>query len=157
MDPLLTDIATSIGAGGIAALAFLRWLGERIISNQLEKSTEKLKFKIDSEFDRIAKIHQKEFEVLPELWTLLLRAIGDLKYLTMPVKEYPDLNIFSHEELIDYLSSKKITQTDIDSIISSRDRARAFYPIAQMVALNSVNTAVNNFHNYFLYNSIFLT
>jgi hypothetical protein len=82
----LTDILAAIGAlivgsGTIGAIAFglFKVLGEKWLNAKFEerlaeykhaqqKEIEQLRFRINSLMDRTTKLHQHEFEVLPEAW-----------------------------------------------------------------------------------------
>jgi len=75
--------------GSIVGFTFLffRFLGKRWIENifsknlekwkhELNKELEQYRYKINALFNRVTKIHEKEFEVLPEAWLKMQDALG---------------------------------------------------------------------------------
>jgi hypothetical protein len=102
------------GSVGVAYLVFT-YLGKKWIDNKFEKrltkfdhelnlQIEQYKFEINSLFNRISKIHEKEFEVLPTMWLKLVEAMGKVSQLTDPSQQYPELNKMSKAEIEELLS-----------------------------------------------------
>lgn len=103
LNTFIAKFTLSVGGAIAISLGFLRIFGNRMLNHQFEKGLERYCFKINSEFDRISKIHQKEFEILPELWKRLLDAIGEFSHIANPVQEYPSLNSMSDTQLDEFL------------------------------------------------------
>lgn len=89
--------------GGAAAIAYLIFqrLGKKSIDNYFEKrlqdhkhelikQLETYRYEISALFNRITKIHEKEFEVLPLAWANLQKTVGKVAELTSFFKTYPD-------------------------------------------------------------------
>jgi hypothetical protein len=87
MDIVHWLLAAVGGGGGCAAVAYLafkflatKWLenkfAERLeaYKHQQQKELEQLKFQINASFDRLTKLHQHEFQVLPDAWGVLVRS-----------------------------------------------------------------------------------
>src|SRR5258706_7575844 len=81
---LATIGAVVIGAGAVGAFAWWlfrlfseKWLNskfeERLAAykHEQQKELEHLKFEINAQMDRATKLHQREFEALPEAWARL--------------------------------------------------------------------------------------
>ena len=94
MEQIFEFIGKVVAVGGTsAAVAYAifvfvgrKWL-ETKFSERLEaykheqnKELEEIRFRINSQFNRITKIHEKEIEVLPESWIRLQKAINQLQY-----------------------------------------------------------------------------
>ncbi|AEJ19886.1 hypothetical protein [Gracilinema caldarium] len=153
---ILQIIASFGGAAVITGLAF-SWFGKKIVERQIEKSAEKAKYKIEAEFDRISKIQSHEFTILPEIWIKLLNALGGLGYITNPVKEFPDIQRMSLEELSANLKLKDWPEHIKKEIIDSSDKNKAYILWAMKKSIFDTETLWNEFHNYYLINKIFLT
>ncbi len=103
------------GGGSIAlAYAAFMFLGKKWIENQFSKSLQKYKheqskeleetkYTINSLFSRVTKIHEKEFEVLPNAWELLHNAIAELTKFTSILKQYPNLDVMTDVQLDAFL------------------------------------------------------
>ena len=118
---LITFISSIGGAAGIAWL-LIKYLGTKIIDSQLEKSLETYRFKVNLRFDRISKIHEKEFNVLPQIWDSIIEANGEFWSVTSPFQQYPDLNKMSSLELEEFFEERKIKTSAKERIINSKDK-----------------------------------
>jgi hypothetical protein len=92
MMPSLTDIFAAIGAsivaaGGVGAFLFglFKLLGEKWLNAKFEErlatfkhaqqqEIEHLRFRINALMDRTTKLHQRQFDALPEAWGRLVDA-----------------------------------------------------------------------------------
>lgn len=89
------------GAAGLTVLLIKKY-GTSIIDNQFAKALENYKFKINSKFDRISKIHEKEFEILPAIWKSIIDANSSFATITKMLQTYPDLDRMTEEERKEY-------------------------------------------------------
>ncbi|MBV8766846.1 MAG: hypothetical protein JOZ66_18215, partial [Hyphomicrobiales bacterium] len=64
-----------------------------------QRELERVKFEVNALMDRTLKLHQKEFDVLPELWGLLVEAHARLIAVTSPLQHFPDLHRMSSDQL----------------------------------------------------------
>lgn len=107
------------GAVGIAFTAF-RFLGSKWIETKFAarleayrheqtKELEELRHKINAAFSRMTKIHEKEFEALPEAWYKLQDALGHISGLTSVVQCYPDLNRMMRRNWLNSSSNRTCT------------------------------------------------
>lgn len=81
--------------GGLAFLGF-RWLLRKWLDNHFAQQLEEFKreqselleeyrLEINSEFNRISKIHEKEFEVLPEIWGRIQSSYTGFVFVAAPM------------------------------------------------------------------------
>src|SRR6266850_6530058 len=109
---LATIGAIVIGAGAVGAFAWWlfrlfseKWLNakfeERLAAykHEQQKELEHLKFSINAQMDRATKLHQKEFEALPEAWARLMRAHGLTMSVVSRFQSTPDLNAMKPAQL----------------------------------------------------------
>jgi hypothetical protein len=87
IEPYLAALGlTALSAGVIFAALFgaMRWFGESWINSKFserleafkhaqQREIEHLKFQINASMDRAVKLHQREFETVPEAWSSLGR------------------------------------------------------------------------------------
>lgn len=107
-------------AGGSTAVAYLMFktLGERWLDNKFRERLQrvehgyavelsKLKQRLDTAASGLNRIHQKEFEVLPEAWGLLDEAMHTLKWVVSPMQSYADVSRMSDDDWKDFLDGAK--------------------------------------------------
>jgi hypothetical protein len=135
---MIEVVAASGGAAIIVSVLFT-FLGKNWIENRFarsletykrrqEQELEHYKHEINALFNRITKIHEKEIEVLPAAWQKLQEAHGHLARLIQPFRIEREVSQMSEEQFGEW-------QREHDEI------TKHFI----------------EFHNYLLYNSIFLS
>lgn len=134
----LRIVGEAILASGIVSALF-GLLGKSWIENQFAKRLkeyereqqeilERYKYQINSLFNRISKIHEKEIEVLPTAWQKLQNAHGHLARLIQPLRIEREMSQMNEQQFKEY-------QEEIEEISKN----------------------FMDFHNYLLNNSIFLS
>lgn len=141
---------------GLAVGIFKLW-GENWLSNKFAKNLEDHKAKINSLFNRISKIHEKEFEVLPDAWCKLQDAMGHVSNLADPLKQYPDLNRMTQDQLEGFLNKSRLRDDQKKGLLKENDKTKNYMDSIFWHELDDAISAVSKFHNYLLYNKIFLS
>ena len=83
-----------------------KWLSakfaERLAAykHEQQKELEHLKFAINAQMDRATKLHQKEFDALPEAWGRLMDAHGIIMSVVSRLQSTPDLNAMASDQLV---------------------------------------------------------
>ena len=155
------------GAVGIAYGVFIifgkKWI-ESIFQKNLasykktqDQELENFKYKINALFSRVTKIHEKEFEVLPEMWGRLHDAKAIISGLVSPFRQYPDFNHMKEIEIRKFLEDKEFQEHQIEELISSHDRNRYYSDRIIWHQIHDAKKRFYEFHNYFIRNRIFLT
>ncbi|KAF0220177.1 MAG: hypothetical protein FD174_1416 [Geobacteraceae bacterium] len=153
---IIAFAAKTLTAAGIA-YALLQLYGKKWLETQFSKKLEDHKGKINALFSRISKIHEKEFEVLPEAWRLLQHALGLVSALASPLKTYPDINRMNPAEFDGFLATTRLNDLDKKALASASDRNKFFQERIFWYDLQDAREAVNAFHNYTILNKIFMT
>jgi hypothetical protein len=137
--------------GTLTGLAF--WLfktfSERWLSNKFaerleafkhdqQKEIEHLRFEINKLFDRTTKLHQQEFEVLPEAWSLLVKSYNAARGMTSPPQSYPDISQMSTAQLDEFLSGCPLENYQRDELRNAEDKNRYYQQAIFWPRLNSV-------------------
>jgi hypothetical protein len=162
------DVIAAGGTAGLVTFGLFKWLGQNWMENRFKKSLEayrheqnkeleQYKQKVNALFRRITKIHEKEFEVLPIAWQKLMDAYGNVSAIVSVYQEYPNLNVMGESRLKEFLGTSKFSQSHMDEIIEARDKNVAYQNIVFWYILNDALANLNDFHNYLLYNKIFLS
>src|SRR5215217_7738021 len=111
----LVDQGLTVAVAVSAAFAIFKLLGSHWMEAQFSKrleevkhgqnqELERLRYRINALMDRTSKLHQHEFEVLPELWHKLGIAYTSTKHFTSRILKQHDLNNMSYGELADFLA-----------------------------------------------------
>jgi len=118
MSEILTEVLKLIG--GVAtivtassAIAYLlfrtlatKWIESRFserleaFKHQQNQEIEHLRFRINTMMDWNVKLHQREFDVLPETWSLLTEAFNTIEPIALGFQQYPDLDKMSSSALM---------------------------------------------------------
>lgn len=149
---VLQVVLTSLISSG-----FLLWLGRRWIESRFERSLKDYEYRINTLFSRVSKIHEKEFEVLPETWYKVHYALGSVADLTSPLQQYPDLNRMSEGQLREFLETSRLKESDKQTLFNSHDKNEFYQERIFWYRLKDTKEAAQEFHNYFILNRIFLT
>jgi hypothetical protein len=167
---LLTFVGLVFGAGGgiaIIAYGLLRFFGEKWMNARFderlaafkhaqEKELEELRYKISALMDRTIKLHQREFDVIPEAWGKLTEAYGVVTAVTSALQQYPDLDRASTSQLEEFLESSSLAKWQKDEIRSSEKRTDYYIKAVALQKISQAREACRDFHVYFKRNGIFV-
>ena len=73
-------------------------------------------------FNRVTKIHENEFEVLPKAWELLQTALGQIGHMASLLQTYPDFKWMAEAELEEFTKTTKLKKHEIEELKSSPDK-----------------------------------
>jgi len=155
------------GATGIAYL-FLKWFGQKWFENRFAESLEEFKrgqselleqfkFEVNSRFNRITKIHEKEFEVLPSAWYKLQDAYGALVGVASPGQDWPSLNDYSTDQLESFLEQCELLDFQKQELRAAVDKLAYYQEKSYWRRLNAARKLLQEFKRYLAYNRIFLS
>ena len=159
-----------IGSSVAIALALFQFIGKRWLEHQFAKrleaykhaqaqELEQLRLKINSLFNRVTKIHEKEFEVLPLAWEKLQIALGSVSAVTSPSPAKSDhgLDRMSDPRLQEWLRKSGLEEYEKKELLHSPDRNKYYREARFWHDVNKAASEANDFHNYVIINKIFLS
>ena len=160
----LNDLFKFIGqvvlyGGGSAAIAFLLFslLGKNLIESWFSKNLKSYEYQINSLFNRVTKIHEKEFEVLPQAWGKLQDALSQVGQIASPLQSYPDFKWMSETEFQEFLETTKLRKHEKEELVAAPDRNKFYQEKIFWHELHDARSRINNLHNFLIYNKIFLS
>ncbi|MFN8412556.1 MAG: hypothetical protein U0Z26_09235 [Anaerolineales bacterium] len=171
----MNDIYILIGkiiayGGGTVALAYavFMFLGKKWIESKFEErlvtfkhaqeqELEKYRQQVNILLSRVSKIHEKEIDVLPELWHKLQSALGNVGSLTSPLQFYPDFNRMSQENFDEFLKTTKLNEPDKKLLATVHDKNDFYQKTIFWYNLRDAKISVQEFRNFMAYNRIFLS
>jgi len=156
------------GGSAVVAYAIFRFLGKKWIEgkfaerletykNELRKELEHTRYEINVLFSRINKIHEKEFELLPEAWCKMQEALGRISHFTSLIQQYPDLNRMSQTVLEEFLDKSRLHEFEKQELLQANDKVSYYGDKMFWHELRDVEEAFWDFHNFTIKNRVFLT
>ena len=107
-----------------------RWISSRFnekleaFKHTQQQELEHLKFQINASMDRATKLHQREFETLPNSWAKFTKAYHSVLAFVSPVQSYTDVNRMNQHELNEHLAHTAFSQSDKDLVRAECDPKR---------------------------------
>lgn len=151
---------------GISWAAF-KWLGKAWIENKFSRAMEeyrseqaheleRLKHRINATFDRLTRLHDREFEVLPDLWGKLVEArLWALSY-TSSMQSYPVIKSLDDDALLEYLDGHPFAEWQKREILDAEDRQEEFVKLLKRYRHGEVESKIREFELAFAKMGIFL-
>ncbi|MBJ6134986.1 hypothetical protein JAU75_19270 [Ochrobactrum sp. Q0168] len=125
--------------GGAAGVAFFimkswgkGWLDNHfnkrleLFKHEQTKEIERIKAELNTTFDRAQRLHQWEFEALPEVWSAANEAYGYVVSLSSPFRQYADISRMTDKQLDEFLTDNEFRPSDVE-IIKSSERPQDKY------------------------------
>jgi hypothetical protein len=156
------------GGGAAVAFGLFRFFGKKWIENKFAQNLEKYKneqrkeledfrLKINTLFNRITKIHEKEIEILPLCWSKLHDAKNLISYLVSPLQSYPDFSQLNENEIRVTLKDSPFDKFQIEELIQERDRNKYYQERIFWHRLHDAKKKFSDLHDYITKNRIFLS
>lgn len=158
-----------LAGGGAAALILgpLRYLADKWLTSKFNQRLEQfkhaqqvemenLRFKINSLFDRTTKLHQREFEVVPTAWALLVECKNQVSALITALQQYPDLDRMTGPQLDEFLEGSFLAKWQRDEIKATAKKADYYIKAVFFHRASEARAACREQHVYVLKNGIFM-
>ncbi|NTS30686.1 hypothetical protein HQ945_05420 [Phyllobacterium sp. BT25] len=136
-----TVVATAFGLFKVLGE---KWLNQKF-ATQLEafkseqsRELEKLRHRINAVFDRTKRLHDREFEVLPNVWAKLVEAKAWASGYLSPFQQYPDLDQMPSADLEEFVEGTRFSAAQKREIINSRKKLDAYIKIHNLYRHNDV-------------------
>jgi hypothetical protein len=159
--------AILFAAGGGAAIAIYlsklfaeKWLNtkfeERLSAfrHEQNKEIERLRLRLNTLMDRTTKLHQWEFDVLPEAWGRLNDAFDKIRGLAFRFD--PNLDLMSEEQLNDFLSKSPLANWEQTELKAAADKTKYYASHVVFHLLNDTLTAYSSYGLYMRRSGIFI-
>jgi hypothetical protein len=158
---LLGNVVLYSGVSVAIAFGFFRYLGKGYIDNWRAKDLEKYKMeqdsKINTQFNKVLKNQEKEYDILPMLWEKLqklhIKIEGALFFLT----KLPDLNRADEKYLENFIKDNEIPETVAENLRSGNDKNSVYKGYLDWKQMNDALKAFHDFKEYYQINKIFLS
>jgi hydrogenase maturation factor HypF (carbamoyltransferase family) len=140
--------------GGTVAIAYLTFtfLGKKTVETWFAKRLKKFEYDLNALLNRVTKIHEKEFEVLPQAWEKLHDLLDSVNQFLRETHSI-SLKEKSASELESFLAKQDLTEKEKNTIREHKDKNFCYFHIL------SEKTAKDSwdFQGYIDKNAIFLS
>lgn len=141
-----------------------RWMESRFarsleaLRHEQTKELERFRFQAASMLDRAGKVHQREYDVLPEVWAALVEANGHVQSAVSAFRQYPNVMFATDDQLDEILVANEITGSQAEEIksLDRNDRQKALGRILDRRSAWRTEQIYRDFHGKFLRYGIFL-
>jgi hypothetical protein len=172
---VLTNIAAAIGAivtvgGGVAWIAYsvFKTLGEKWLeqkfATQLEafkheqqKEMEQVRYRVNSLFDRAVRLHQAEFEVVPEAWALMRDAHRQASYFLALGRMVPDWNKMDQIRFDETLEASGLKKWEKEELRNATDKTSYYANAIFWHELHDARLAHQAFEVYLAKKGVFMS
>lgn len=174
MQQTAMDLVTLLGGGAAIVLAAVgaaywcfklfseKWLAARFnerledYRHKQQRQLEELRFKINALMDRTTKLHQREFDVLPEAWSRLVMAHGHVQAVTTGLQQYPDLDRMTSAELVEFLEKTPLESWKKEEIKAATKKSDRYIRAINFHKAWEARNTYRDYYTYFQKNSIFI-
>ena len=153
-------ILSFIAAGGGSALiawGLFKHFGKSWIGHQFAKDLEVAKTEISLLASRRMKLHDKEYEVFPELWARLIKASNSLSASIASLKTMPNFSRKSDEDIREWVDHRDLTEEEKSYFFESQDKVEAFDRIIEYRNISDAEKCFDEYRQYLQANRIFLS
>jgi hypothetical protein len=160
--------AVVVGAGAVTAFSLwlFKLLASKWLDNQFARDLEefrhqhqselqRLKLEIDALLDRTIKLHGKEFEALPQAWSLLNDAYGAVAAMCSRIQSYANLENMTTDQLNEFLRKADLPEWKKDELRTSSEKNKIYSNAVKWTALCVTENARWASQSYVLKNGIF--
>lgn len=154
---LALNVVAAGGGSALVALALFKYFGKSWIKHQLAKNLEHAKAEISLLSTRRMKLHDKEYEVFPELWARLIKASNSLSASIMSLKTMPDFSRMSDEDIREWVDHRDWTEEEKSYFFKTQDKVKALDRIIEVRNIHEAEKYFYEFRQYLQFNRIFLS
>lgn len=166
---MLNNLLIALLSGGTAAalaIAVFKMFSEKWLTTKFEerlatyrheqqKELENLKFTISALFDRTVKLHQREFEMMPEAWGRLVDSYHHTFALVSPLQEYSDLDRMTTEHLNEFLKESPLMEWAKADVLAADNKTKIYGKYLAWHRLQNVQKIAREANIYLIKHGIF--
>lgn len=170
LDPILKLVGSIVIAGGGLSLIIyqifkhfaVKWLDARFeerlqaLKHDQQKEIEQLRYKISALLDRAVKLHQREFDVLPEAWAKLNDAYWFVRSLVSSFQSYPDIDRMNPAQLSEFIGECHLHGWQKDELKQSHKKNDYYQKAIFWHNLTDAKTKSSKAYRYLIKNGIFI-
>ena len=145
------------GGGAVVAVGLFTFLVQNRIKHQLDKRLEQAKSEISFHAAQRMSLHNKEYEVFPEIWSRLIDAKASLQRTLLEFRSMPDFNRMADDDFKKWLEGIDLEDDEKGAMLEADDRIFLFNRILDHRHLRKAEETFLEFQTYLQKNRIFLS
>lgn len=165
--------ALGIATGSIASIALIVWGVFKILSikwldakfearlasykHAQDRELEDLRFQISTQLDRLTKLHQHEFDILPEAWRRCIKAYYGILALVSQLQTFPDLDRMNEKQLDEFLDEATLANWQKDEIRIAREKNKEYREALFWLRLQTCRNHYFSSREYLVESAIFIS
>lgn len=171
---MLDHVLKLIGAivltgGGLSLIVYqafkhfaAKWLDARFeerlqaLKHQHGKEIEELRFKISAMLDRAVKLHQREFDVLPDAWSKLNDAFWNTRGFVSLIQSYPDIDRMIPQQQEEFITSCRLLDWQKTELRQTNEKNNVYQKHIFWQNLSDAQTKAQDAYTYLIKNGIFI-
>lgn len=159
-----------LAGGGLSLIVYqvfkhlsVKWLDakfdERLqdLKHKQGKEIEELRFKIATMLDRATKLHQREFDVLPETWSKMSEAYWATGGLVASLRFFPDIDRMDSKEQEEFISGCDLKEKEKQKLRETREKNRFYQECIGWRDLLAAESKTREAAIYLAKNGIFIS
>jgi len=121
-----------------------------------QKELEDVRFEINKLMDRTVKLHQREFEALPEVWSRLVDAHGLSVGVLSVFQQYPDLARMNEVQLNGFLADSPLKEYQKEELKLADDKNKYYQDAINWHRFFELRKSCQEYHQHRLKYGIFV-
>jgi hypothetical protein len=121
-----------------------------------QRELEQLRFEINALMDRTVKLHQREFDVIPEAWSRLNDAFHATEPVGLGFHQYPDVNRMTRAQFEGLLERSDLQDWEKAELREADDKTAYYSRATARIAVWKAHQVCSEFAIYFAKNGIFM-
>lgn len=140
----------------------LKWLDSEfekrlyLLKHEQQKEIENLRYKISALLDRTAKLHQHEFDVLPEIWIRLNDAYSHIRSSVFPLQTYPDIENMSPNQQEAFINECSLQEWQKEELRTIAKKNNYYQYAITWHDINQASKKTEEAYAYLIKHSIFI-
>ena len=122
-----------------------------------QREIETLKFSFSASIDRATKLHQREFETLPEAWATLVTAFNSVAAFTAAFQSYADISRMNKDDLEEFFADSDLSKSQQREIELSDDRNSAYQEVVFRIKYTKTADNLREHHLLLVKRAIFMS
>lgn len=164
---LLSQLGITVIAVITVAYAFIKWLGEEWLKQHFNQQLEamrsqaavdlaKQQVRFDASLDRATRLHDREFEKLPDIWSKGYIVYWEVARLVDQLQETVSFTFLTDEETEEAISQSGFSEFQKQQLREARDKNDVYFKLRFWKRFYEVGGQVDDFRDALGTSSIFL-
>jgi len=140
-----------------------KWLDARFeerleaLKHEQQKELEQLRYKVSALLDRAVKLHQCEFDVLPEAWSKLNDAYWYVRSFVSAFQSYPDVDRMKPAQQEEFINNCQLQGWQKAELRQATEKTRYYQSAIFWHKLAQANDKSRDAYTYLIKNGIFIS